>query len=120
MVAPSWYHRDTMREPAPHDKILAILRTLSAVEAQNRLLRLSDQNLALSLLYMADWQHDFVLGFIGPAKQRRVRLEIERQLRSRIVYDSYLRATKTVIDTLAGEIAVKKRTYYRPRPRKAQ
>ena len=112
-----------MGERAPHDRILALLRTLSAVDAQNRLLRLSDQNLALSLIYMADWQHDFVLGFIGPAKQRRVRLEIERQMRSRIVYDSYLRAAQTVIDTLEGETAARQRTYYRPhrpRPKKAR
>jgi hypothetical protein len=107
-----------MRRSAPQDRILAILRRMSPVEAQNRLLRLSDGVLALSLIYMADWQHDFVLGFVGSEKARRVRTELERQLRSRVLYNDYLAATETVIAALEGGTSVSSRRYYRPhRPR---
>lgn len=103
---------------APHDRILDRLRALPEVDAQNRLLRLSDANLALSLIYMADWQQDYVLGFVGDAKRGRVRLELERQLRSRIIYDQYRRACEAVIGSLGGGSGESVRSYYRPsRPR---
>lgn len=103
---------------APQDMILDRLRALPEVDAQNRLLRLSDSNLSLSLIYMADWQQDYVLGFVGEAKRRRVRLELERQLRSRVVYDQYRRACEAVLGSLGGGRGESVRSYYRPsRPR---
>ncbi len=103
-----------MKSPAPHDRILDILRTLPTVDGQNRLLRISDANLALALVYMADWQQDYVLSFVGAVKERRVRLEIERQVRSRLPYDRYLRAAEAVESVLRGESPGGLRTYYRP------
>lgn len=107
-----------MRAPAPHDRILDLLRSLPEVDAQNRLLRLSDANLALSLIYMADWQQDYVLGFVGETKEQRVRLEVERQMRSRVLYKQYLQAADAVTATLEGSSGGGIRSYYRPgRPR---
>lgn len=103
-----------MRRVSPHQEILDTIRALDDVTCQNRLLRVSDTELALSLLYMSDWQQDYVLSFIGEGKAARVRQELERHLRSRIEYGTYELAARVVKRTLEGASVSAPRSWYRP------
>lgn len=99
---------------APQDKILGLLRLLKPVDAQNRLMRVPDKELALALLYMVDWQQDYVVAFVGASKGRRVRQELQRNEHVRIAYEQYLTATRVVIRHLEGGNATAPRSYFRP------
>lgn len=90
------------------------MRAVPAVDAQNRLLRIGDKEIATSMLYMADYERDTVLALLGTTKAARVRQELERQQRSRIVYDHYETAVRVVIRALEGTRATAPRSYYRP------
>lgn len=103
-----------MRRTAPHQRVLELIRSLDRVDVQNRLLRTSDKEIALSLIYMSDWQQDFVLEFLGTVKEARVRQELERYRHTRILYRQYEMAVHTVIRSLEGGRLTGARVYYRP------
>jgi hypothetical protein len=90
------------------------MRVVPAVDAQNRLLRIGDKEIATSMIYMADHERETILALLGLTKGARVRQELERQQRSRIVYDHYEIAVRVVIRALEGARSVAPRTYYRP------
>ena len=99
---------------APQDRILGLVRLLPPVEAQNRLMRVPDQVLALALLYMVDRQRDYVVGFVGAGKAARVRQELRRNEHVRIAYEQYLGATRVVVRHLEGGSVTAPRSYFRP------
>ncbi len=99
---------------APHRKIVELLRIIPAVDAQNRLLRLGDKELAMSLLYMAEREQNTVISLLGESKGRRVRDELERQSRSRVAAPYYEAAVRTVVRTLEGAVVDAPKSYYRP------
>lgn len=84
------------------------------VDAQNRLLRLGDKTIATSLLYMSEWERDRVIALLGREKGTRVRDEVRRQERSRVAYDYYETAVRSMITALEGGTTGPPRTYYRP------
>lgn len=86
--------------PAPHQYILDLIRALSPVDAQNRLLRIRDADLALSMLYMVEFQRDQVFSLAGPGKSRRVRDVLARLEHTRIRYDQYASTAEMVIRAL--------------------
>lgn len=98
----------------PHRRILDLLRALPAVDCQNRLLRVSDRELAFSLLYMDNGERERVLSLIGGGKARRVSSELSRIERSRTDTRQYEIATSIVIRTLEGGSTEAARSYYRP------
>jgi hypothetical protein len=108
--------RDTgsRRNTAPHRKIVDLLRILPAVDAQNRLLRLGDKELAISIMYMSEGEQNTVLSLVGAEKSRRVADELQRQTRSRVAKPYYEAAVRTVVRTLEGASIDAPRSYYRP------
>ncbi|MFP4153061.1 MAG: hypothetical protein ACOC2V_04345 [Alkalispirochaeta sp.] len=101
--------------PAPHRRVLELIRALPAVDVQNRLLRVTDKEIATALLYMAEAERWSVLDLLGSAKRGRIIEEMTRQQRSRIEYSYYETAIRTVIRNLEGANVQGARTYYRPR-----
>jgi hypothetical protein len=86
--------------PAPHQHLLDLIRALPPVDAQNRLLRVRDADLALSMLYMVEFQRDQVFALAGPGKSRRVREVLARLEHTRIRYDQYASTAERVIRAL--------------------
>ena len=84
------------------------------MDAQNRLMRIGDKEIAMSLLFMAERERDRVLNLLGRGKGGRVRDELVRQQRSRIADAPYNTAVRTVIRALQGGRSEAPRTYYRP------
>lgn len=103
-----------MARVPPHQRVLDTLRALDPPTAQNRLLRVADRDLALAMIYMSDWQHDFVLRFVGGSKGDRVRQELDRYLHVRVTYEQHLIAVDTVARVAEGRSAPTVRAYYRP------
>jgi hypothetical protein len=101
-----------MRQPAPGRRILDLLTVLPRVDSQNRLLRVSDRDLAMALLYMEDAERDRVLDLVGTGKG--VRLELERVERSRTEYRHHEMAAGLVIRVLEGSTAEGASSFYRP------
>jgi len=100
--------------PAPHRRVLDLIQALPAVDVQNRLLRVTDKEIATALLYMADDERRRVLDLLGTVKGRRISEELTRQQRSRVEYSYYETAVRTVIRNLEGAAVRGARTYYRP------
>lgn len=104
-----------MRGPAPHTRILDLLRVLSPVERQNRLMRVADRDLALAMLFMSESERRQVLACVGGGKGRRALDELERFQRSRLEYRLYETASSVVARALAGSGTISTpRSYYRP------
>ncbi|HDQ13260.1 MAG TPA: hypothetical protein ENN41_00395 [Sediminispirochaeta sp.] len=78
----------------PDQKLLRLLSRLQAQEAQNRLLRLSDRDLAISMLYLDEMQRNLVLSLLGNKKRERVEQEQRYVSRLRLTYSQY----RVVID----------------------
>ncbi|MDA3948571.1 MAG: hypothetical protein PF508_05010 [Spirochaeta sp.] len=100
--------------PAPHRTIIDLLAEIPAVDAQNRLMRIGDKEIAMSLLFMADGEQDRIVNLLGRGKGTRVRDELTRQRHSRIADTTYETAVRTVIRALQGGRTEAPRTYYRP------
>lgn len=103
-----------MKRPAPHQRILDLLRVIPAVDCQNRLMRVADKDLSLSLLYMSEGQRNRILSFVGAAKSQRVLAELRRHEHTRILYTQYEVAALVVAKVLQGGSAQAPRSYYRP------
>ena len=98
----------------PDRRLLKLIRSLPASDAQNRLMRISDRELAVSLLYLVSDERSYVLSFIGGAKRRRVEEEIEYTERLRIRYPQYRAMIESVIEQLGGSGRGPLRSYLRP------
>ncbi|MFO8042003.1 MAG: hypothetical protein R6U25_02270 [Alkalispirochaeta sp.] len=103
-----------MRTAEPYQKILELLRVLPAVDCQNRLMKTSDRDLSMALIYASAPECDQVLSLVGPGKAHRVRVEIERCRRSRTQRLHYETAVATVVKTLQGAAVTAPKSYYRP------
>jgi hypothetical protein len=103
-----------MRNSEPYRQILDLLRVLPAVDCQNRLMKVSDRDLSMALIYAADDECDRVLSLVGSGKAHRVRIEIARCRRSRTQRIHYEVAVATVVKTLQGASVTAPKSYYRP------
>jgi len=98
-------------------KILDTLRALPEADAQNRLMRTGDMELALSMIYMAEEQQQGIFRRTGPAKAARLRQLLERHRRTRITRQQYVAASREVLRSMAGEAnrgGSNLSSYYRP------
>ncbi|MCG8477592.1 MAG: hypothetical protein MI724_00720 [Spirochaetales bacterium] len=87
---------------------------IPTVDCQNRLMRVADKDLSLSLLYMSDEQRNRILALVGAAKAQRVVAELERHRHTRILYAHYETAAGVVAKVLQGGSARSPHSYYRP------
>jgi flagellar motor switch protein FliG len=95
-------------------QMLRYLRTLSDTEIQNRLMRLSDRDIALSVLNLEQEERDFVLSFLGRRKRQRVEEEYGYIKIKRIRYDQYRGAMQRVLETFRKGGGSDHRGYIRP------
>lgn len=103
---------------SPDRRLMALLRGLSAVEAQNRLMAMTDREIALCMLYMSAGDRSFIGSLLAPAKARRI--EEERRLHRRLAIrgDQYRKTVENVIVKVGGEGRAEGfRSYIRPRKR---
>lgn len=101
---------------SPNDRLLSLVRKMPEAEAQNRLMRIADREIAVSMMYMREHDIAALLSFVAPAKARRVREELALQRHLAVRYEQYRRTIANVIGQLerAGA-ATPLRSYLRPR-----
>lgn len=103
-----------MAGPPPYQAILDLLRVLPAADAQNRLMRSTDRDLAMVLVYLPEDRRRAFLSHVGSAKEQRVKLEMERLSRSRLQYRYYEQACAAILGVLRGSQPRGGRSFYRP------
>jgi len=95
-------------------QLLRYMRTLTGTEIQNRLMRLADRDIALSVLHLEEEEQSFVISFLGKTKRERVQQELSYIRRMRIQYDQYRSAMQRVLDTFRKGGGSSRRSYIRP------
>ena len=88
---------------SPNDALVRLLRALPPVAVQNRLMRVSDREIALSMMYMQDADRSLVFSRLAARKVARLREELTLHARLRITYEQYRRAVESVVEALQGE-----------------
>ncbi len=100
----------------PNGILVDLVRSMSGVEAQNRLMGMTDREIAVSMMYMEDTDRDYLLNLLAPAKARRVEEERRMHRRLNIRYDQYLKTVENVIRKMQGRGGADRfRSYIRPR-----
>ncbi len=102
------------RGETPDRRLLKLIRLLPPSEVQNRLMRISDREIAVSLLYLEKEERAFILSFLGGAKKSRVQEEMEYTDRLRIRYPEYRLMIENVIKQIGGSGGGPLRSYLRP------
>ncbi len=101
-------------QDTPDRRLLKLLRLLPPAEVQNRLMRMSDREIAVSLLYLVREERNFLLSFLGGEKRRRVEEEIIYTDKMRIRYPQYRTMIENVIEQLSGSAKGPLRSYLKP------
>ncbi len=99
---------------APDKRLLKIIKGLTPAEAQNRLMRVTDRNLAICLLYMEEFERNLLLGKLGKMKRGRVEQELGYVKHLRLRYPHYRSVIEQVIISLAGGKDMGPSSYIRP------
>jgi hypothetical protein len=104
-----------MRNEGPDSRLYKLLCSLPPAEAANTLMRRSDRELAICLLYLEEEVSRELLSRIGKVKRNRV--ETERQYVSRmgLRYPEYRLHLEALIAALSGRGGESIRSYIRPR-----
>lgn len=98
------------------DKVLAdILHSGTHADIQNRLLRISDRELAISMLYLSEKEESFLYSFLPPIKQTRIKQEQVYVKSLHLRYPQYRTVIDDVILRLQGVSGGGIRSYVRPR-----
>lgn len=100
----------------PNDRLLQLIRRIDPRDAQNRLMRIADRELSLSMLYMTDKNRVEVLSFIAVEKAKRVREELGFCEKLAVRYGQYRIAIDNVLRQLEEPgSSAPIRSYLRPR-----
>ena len=97
----------------PDKRLVKLLRGLTPAESQNRLMRITDRNLAICMLYMEDVERNLLLGRLGKMKRDRVVQELAYVKHLRLRYPQYRSVIEQVIISLAGGKDIGPRSYIR-------
>lgn len=98
------------------DRVLAeLLHKGSLASIQNILMRISDRELAICMLYLSETDELFLLSFLPSAKQNRIKQEQGYLKRLNIRYPQYRTVIDDVILRLQGMSGGGIRSYVRPR-----
>ena len=107
--------------PSLNQRFLKLIRELEPVEAQNRLLRVADRELAIAMLYMEERERQELFAFLSPAKAKRVKEEYGFAERRAVRYDQYRVVIEGVITQLSRSGAgAPMRSYLRPRRKRGR
>lgn len=99
---------------SPDAQLIKILKTLSPAEAQNRLMRITDRNLAICMLYMEASDRNIVLDRLGTMKRQRIKQEVAYVQHLRLRYPQYKSVIEKVILSIVGGKDVAPQSYIRP------
>jgi hypothetical protein len=100
----------------PPDKVLSgLLLRSKHTDIQNILMRISDRELAICLLYMEQSETSILLSFLPDIKQKRIKQEQSFLDRLNIRYPQYRTVIDDVILRLQGNSSGGIRSYVRPR-----
>lgn len=100
----------------PPDKVLAdLIRSGSSASVQNILMRISDRELAISMIYMEKKDISLLLSFLPKVKQDRVKQEQGYVARLNLRYPQYRIVIDDVILRLKGLSGGGIQSYVRPR-----
>ena len=92
------------------------MRSLPSVDAHNRLMRMTDREIGLAMMYMDHADRNHLLALVPGLKARRVQDELALQERLTIRYDQYVAAVNHVVQMLQAGTGEKTfRSYLRPR-----
>ncbi len=98
------------------DTILKLVKTMNPVEVHNRLMKASDRNIALALLYLGNDERNRILSYLSAEKVRRVRDEIALNAKRRISGKHYRLAYDDVLQFLKQQTKQENlKSYIRPR-----
>jgi hypothetical protein len=86
---------------SPDRRLLHLIRALGKVESQNRLMAASDREIALSMMYLKDFEREELLALLPQKKATRIREELSLHNRLRIRYDQYKRTIEHLTEQLA-------------------
>ncbi|MCF7927574.1 MAG: hypothetical protein K9L68_00665 [Spirochaetales bacterium] len=82
------------------EKLIRLLHSMDSATLQNRLMRIQDRSLALSMLYLQKTDRELLFSKLGKSKQTRVREELGFQEHLRITYAQYRLALDIVLSEL--------------------
>ena len=109
----------TRKSPFPERELARLLMALPRIEIQNRLLKVSDRELALAMLNLDENERSGIYAAVSPEKIRRLREELSMLRRLRVHREDYLTALARVISVLEGRPYTEVlRSYIRPRSRR--
>jgi hypothetical protein len=98
------------------DQVLAdLLHKGSYADIQNVLMRISDRELAISMLYLSEEDETFMLSFLSDIKQDRIKQEQVYLKSLHLRYPQYRTVIDDVILRLQGMSGGGIRSYVRPR-----
>ena len=105
----------TNRVNSPNDMLVRRIRSLPKVTVQNGLMRSGDRLIALSMMFMAEADKEFLLSLLPLAKVQRIREELLLQRRLKITHDQYKKAVAAVYEGVARDRGSDTaRSYLRP------
>lgn len=95
---------------------MTLIRSLSRVQVQNGLMRLSDREIALAMRRMDPEDRTFALSYLPEAKASRVKDELRYQTRLKVTDEQYRKVIGIVIEALSGgRRAEPSKSFIRPR-----
>ena len=99
----------------PNERLLKVIRTVPRVSLQNRLLRMTDREIAVSMMFMEENDRNSIFDILSSRKRNRVKEELLLHQRLRINYNQYLTVIEHVVQQLTREhIKPGSRSYLRP------
>ena len=99
----------------PDEALAEILHSGTYADIQNRLMRISDRELAISMLYLSEKAEAFLFSFLPPVKQTRIKQEQIYVESLHLRYPQYRTVIDDVILRLQGLSGEGIRSYVRPR-----
>lgn len=103
-----------MPKLSPDQRLFHLLISLPPQDVQNRLMRITDREIAISTIYMGDRERNVLLGFLGHVKRERVMQEIAYVEHLRLRYPQYQAVIEQVIAVVSGRRDGSVRSYIRP------
>lgn len=98
------------------DAILKLVKAMNPIEVHNRLMKASDRNIALALLYLENDERNRILSCLSAGKARRVRDELALNERRRIAGQHYRLAYEDVLQFLRQQNKKESlKSYVRPK-----
>jgi hypothetical protein len=100
----------------PNRKLTDTIRSIPAASLQNALMRISDRDLAISMLYMEDPDRMKIFMAVSKQKEIRVKEELTLNNKRKVTYKHYTLSVQAVISSLINSRTPgKTNSYLRPR-----